>query len=415
MVAVCASIESLHRMTREERDLHGVLSTGSDHLTIYNIYAEAVNQHGSLGSVYGLGRHVFDEGIDEWAERRGVLVKAIEDGALGVASVYRALEQPLPARLPYASKEIRKRWADLVARIMPFDLVIDEETADGREARVSKTSVAGNWGAVAGELRYFADRFGTPRASIEGTTLSYDLIREHAQWSAPDIWVTGDGKRQGLSIVRRLHYFGFELEADVQPIQGEIPEELLGKARTALAEALVKDATRHGDQGVITRGVEMLDEWWRRSGGVLDPASSDAIREKLEEQLAEVKSWQDFLRTRLVLEPARMIEVEQRQALERLPGMVRVAGDAVAIQYGLERGSPVARLVLREGQARRLRPSEIPALDRPLRLVVHRGEGPAVEGATIEELIKRLDALPRAGRRAGGQAGRRFQGRRRRR
>ena len=415
MVAVCASIESLHRMTREERDLHGVLSTGSDHLTIYNIYAEAVNQHGSLGSVYGLGRHVFDEGIDEWAERRGVLVKAIEDGALGVASVYRALEQPLPAKLPYASKEIRKRWTDLIARIMPFDLVIDEETADGREARVSKTSVAGNWGAVAGELRYFADRFGTPRASIEGTTLSYDLIREHAQWSAPDVWITGDGKRQGLSIVRRLHYFGFELEADVQPINGAIPDELIEKARAALAAAVVKDVTRHGDQGVITRGVEMLDEWWRRSGGTLDAASSDVIRERLQSQLTEVRSWQDFLRTRLVLEPARMVGAEERQQLERLPGMVRVAGDAIAIQYGLERGSPVARLVLREGQARRLRPSEMPSLDRPLRLVVHRGEGPAIEAATIEELIKRLDALPKAGRRADGRGGRRFAGRRRRR
>ena len=35
IVAVCASIESLHRMTREERELHGVLSSGSDHLTAY--------------------------------------------------------------------------------------------------------------------------------------------------------------------------------------------------------------------------------------------------------------------------------------------------------------------------------------------------------------------------------------------
>ena len=41
---------------------------------------------------------------------------------------------------------------------MPFDLVIDEETAWGEEARVSKTSVCGSWGAIAGELRYFADR-----------------------------------------------------------------------------------------------------------------------------------------------------------------------------------------------------------------------------------------------------------------
>src|SRR6185503_12802081 len=52
LVAVCSNIESLHRMTREERDLHGVLVQGSDHLTAYNLYAEAVNQHGYLGEVY---------------------------------------------------------------------------------------------------------------------------------------------------------------------------------------------------------------------------------------------------------------------------------------------------------------------------------------------------------------------------
>jgi hypothetical protein len=416
MVAVCASIESLHRMTREERDLHGVQSPGSDHLTIYNLYAEAVNQQGSLGSVYGLGRHVFDEGIDEWAERRGVLVKAIEDGALGVASIYRALEQPLPGKLPYASKEIRRQWGDLIARIMPFDLVIDEETSDGREARISKTSVAGNWGAVAGSLRYFADRFGVPRASIEGTTLSYDLIRDHAAWSAPEIQVTGDGRRQGLAIMRRLRYFGFELEADVEPISGEVPPELVESARDALTMAVYRDSTRHSDQGVVTRAVEMLDEWWRRSGGLLEAASPAAVKALIRAQLAEAISWSQFLHVRLAIDPSRVVSAEERGKLERLPGMVRVAGDAVAIEYALERGRPVARLVLREGQARRLRPSEIPALDRPLRFVVHRGEGPAVEGDTIEELIKRLDALPRrTGRRPEGRPGRHSGGRHRRR
>ena len=49
MVAVCSNIDSLHRMTREERDLHGVVVNGSDHLTAYNLYAEAVNQHGYRG------------------------------------------------------------------------------------------------------------------------------------------------------------------------------------------------------------------------------------------------------------------------------------------------------------------------------------------------------------------------------
>src|SRR6266496_1785239 len=155
-------------MTLERRDVRGLIAAGSDHLTTYNVYAEAVNKHGYLGEVYGLPRHLFRDSIDRWAEGRGVLVKAIEDVALGLASVYRQLELPLPERLPYAGEKSVTAFADLVAKIMPFDLVIDEATADGREARVSRSSVCGSWGAIAGTLRYFADRFGVPRASIEG-------------------------------------------------------------------------------------------------------------------------------------------------------------------------------------------------------------------------------------------------------
>src|SRR5260370_14725983 len=145
VVAVAANIESLHRMTREERDLRGLIVSGSDHLTAYNVFAEAVNKHGYLGEVYGLPRHLFHDTIDRWAEGRGVLVKAIEDVALGTAAVYRQLQLPLPVRLPYANDRTLAVFADLLARIMPFDLVIDEATADGREARVSRDSVAGSW------------------------------------------------------------------------------------------------------------------------------------------------------------------------------------------------------------------------------------------------------------------------------
>src|SRR5262249_55333466 len=40
-LAIMSSIESLHRMTREDRDLEGLVVPGSDHLTAYNVYAEA--------------------------------------------------------------------------------------------------------------------------------------------------------------------------------------------------------------------------------------------------------------------------------------------------------------------------------------------------------------------------------------
>src|SRR3989475_11062018 len=104
------------------------------HLTAYNVYAEAVNKHGYLGEVYGLPRHLFRERVDQWAEGRGGLVKAIEDVALGTAAVYRQLELALPDKLPYAGEKTLAALAELVARIMPVDLGSAEEAADVRGA-----------------------------------------------------------------------------------------------------------------------------------------------------------------------------------------------------------------------------------------------------------------------------------------
>src|SRR4029079_4712126 len=134
----------------------------------------------------------------------------------GTASVYRSLELPLPARLPHASRELRQRWAGLLARIMPSDLVIDERTADGQEARVSKTSVAGSWGAVAGNLRYFADRHGVPRAAIEGTQLSLGLVKRNAQRGEAELIIEPERKHSPVMLQRRVTYYGFELSREIE-------------------------------------------------------------------------------------------------------------------------------------------------------------------------------------------------------
>ncbi len=386
LVAVCSNIDSLHRMTREERELHGVVVNGSDHLTAYNLYAEAVNQHGALGQVYGLPRHVFDEGLDEWGERRGVLVKAIEDAAMGTASVYRSLELPLPRTLPYANRDLRARFAELVAECMPFDLVIDERTADGLDVRVSKTSVAGSWGAIAGSIRFFADRFGVPRASVEGTTLSYELVRQHATLGPPSVLLTGPRKHQQLAVSRRLSYFGFELETEIEPLTGGIPDELLPVAREALAAALLDGQTPHPDQGRIRRAASQLREWWRRSGGSLALVAEPELRARISAQLEGVRSWKDFLATSLQLEPEALIPEGERRRLEALPGMIRLHGDAVPLDYEVDNGQAAVRLRLREGQARRLASHELPVLDRPLRFEVARGAEPPLRAETLEEL-----------------------------
>ncbi len=411
LVAVCSNIESLHRMTREERDLHGVIVNGSDHLTAYNLYAEAVNQHGYLGEVYGLPRHLFEDGLEEWAERRGVLVKAIEDTALGVASVYRSLELPLPKQLPYASKELRKQWADLVARFMPFDLVIDERTADGQEARVSKTSVAGSWGAVAGNLRFFADRFGTPRAGIEGTTLSYDLVRQYAVLGPPRVVLGGPRKHQRLAVERRRSYFGFDLDTEVEPLGGEMSAGLRGAARDVLTSALLEGETVHPDQGRLRRALTAVDELWRRSGGTLPELAPEALCARIRTQLDGVNSWEGFLRTRLLLDPAELVQPEIRERLEALPGSLRIKGDAAPLDYELDNGEGIARVRLREGQAKRLRADDLPSLDRPLRFAVQRGRHPPILADSIPSLQALLRRAPKAerndedGRGWGGRRG----------
>jgi ATP-dependent helicase HrpA len=404
MAAVCSNIESLHRMTREERDLHGVVVSGSDHLTAYNLYAEAVNQHGYVGEVYGLPRHLFEDGVADWAERRGVLLKAIEDTALGLASVYRSLELPLPKQLPYASKEIRRRWADLLARIMPFDLVIDEHTVDGQEARISKTSVAGSWGAVAGNLRYFADRFGVPRAGIEGTTLSYDLVRQYARPGPPKVALGGPRKHQRLMVERRRVYFGFELETEIEPIEGKIPPDLEPTARDVLARALVDGETTHSDQQRLRRTIAELDELWRRSGGTLAELAPDALRSGIREQLEVVSSWDDFLRTRITLDTAQLVEQAVRERLEALPASVHLRGDAVPLDYEVRDGVGVARVRLREGQAKRLRQDELPRLDRPLLFAVQRGRHPPLLADSIPALQSLLRRPPKGEVAEGGKS-----------
>ena len=406
-VAVAANIESLHRMTREERDLKGLIVPGSDHLTAYNVFAEAVNKHGRLGEVYGLPRHLFGEEIDAWGEARGVLVKAIEDVALGTASVYRQLDLPLPGKLPYAREETRAAFAELVARIMPFDLVIDEETADGREARVSKGSVCGSWGAVAGTLRYFADRFGVPRASIEGTQLPERATRRYARRSPPEVVFERHRRREELMVARRLEYFGFVLEREVEPLRGHWPDALAPAARTALVAALLAGETPHPDQGRLRKALERFGLYWRRSGGQVVEAAADRVAVRLAAQLAGIASWDDFIGTRLSLDVDAAIPADVRARLDALPASIHLYGDRVAVDYDVEQGVGVVRLQLKEGQARRLKVGDLPAFDRPVRFTVLRGKRTALRGESLEELRGQLAGLGREERVRLARGGRR--------
>jgi hypothetical protein len=394
-LAVMASIDSLHRMTRDERDLEGLIVPGSDHLTAYNVYAEAFTRCGYMGEVYGLPRHQFDESVEHWAERRGVLVKSLEDTALAMASVYRGVGMPLPTALPRAGEPVRQRFGQLLAQYMPFDLVIDERTASGDDARVSRTSVCGSWGAIAGSLRYFADRFGQARAGIEGTQLAPDLIRRYATGRPAALAFEGRRKDNPLVLMRRLDYFGFELERETEPLAEPWSDEHAPRARALVAEALARGEARHA---AVKRNQSVIDEirsCWRRSGGETPPLSQHDLAAWYASQLTTARSIADVRAAPLRMSLDDFVDADTRARLAALPGAAEIRGKAAPIDYDVEEvdgvRTAVARLRLHERQARGLVEEELPELDRPVRFIVLRGARGAVRARTLEELHDVLD------------------------
>jgi ATP-dependent helicase HrpA len=392
-LAIMSSIESLHRMTREDRDLSEVTVPGSDNLTAYNLYAEAFTHCGYIGEVYGLPRHLFNESVERWAERRGVLVKSIEDAALASASIYRSLGLELPVRMVNARDHIYRKFTELLAQYMPFDLVIDENTADGTEARVSKTSVCGSWGAIAGTLRYFADRSGIPRAAIEGTQVPMQLIVRYATRGKPDLIYDPRRKHGPLMLKRKLEYFGFELESELETVE-DFPPDMAHEARHLLAGALARGEARHFAVRKNRDIVEEIRDAYRRSGGETVRLGLPELTALYETQLQNVNSLEEFKSARLSIDRERFVPREVRNRLSELPGQVMIRDRGVDIDYDVEEGDGkrigVARLRLPEKLARTLTAAELPKLDRPVRFVVLRGQRGAVRSDTLDDLQERL-------------------------
>ena len=399
-LSVMSAIESLHRMTRDDRDLDGVLVPGSDHLTAYNLYVEAYRSAGYVGEVYGLPRHLFDqERIQQWAEQRGVLVKAIEDAALAMASVYRSVGLPLPTSMPWAGTTVHRRFADLLARYMPFDLVIDEESSRGEHVRVSRTSVAGSWGAIAGSLRYFADRFGIPRASIEGTQIPLDLVRQYAVRSAGEIAFVPRRKGSPVVVQHRVEYYGFELERDQEVLEAWPDDATAARVWTVLAEALATGQLRTAAARRNQPVVEEIREVWRRLGGQTRRLGQQELTELYASSLreADVRSMHEVHAARLPLNREDWFTQAQLDQALALPDTMSVREQDMPLHYEVEESPgeppvPVVRVRLPEKVARTLVESELPVdLDRPLRFAVHRGKRGSVRADTLRELQDILD------------------------
>ncbi|MEX2582652.1 MAG: DEAD/DEAH box helicase [Gemmatimonadota bacterium] len=384
-VSVCASIDSLHRMTRQDRYIGAYIVPGSDHLTAYNLYQDALESCGSMGSVFGLPRHVFEaEALEAWAEERGVLVRSIEDTALALASIYRSLELTLPRSLPVLNKGLIEEWQRLLATAMPFDLVIDEETSWGEQVRVSQTSVCGKWGPIVGDLRYFSDRFGRTRGSIEGTQIPYDMIWQHANVDEAEVVYDAGHKRAPLRLRSVRNFHGFELDASEAPLD-EFPVERAAAARMALAEAMAAGAAYHRDIRGNREAFRELREVYRRSAGATREANESALTEYFERKLANVASYSEFAETDLRLDPDDFVSPQERKRWLSLPDNIVIRGAEYPLDYAVEDGVGLVRARIPEKILWQLSETDLPEIDRPLHWTVLRGKKGAVRASSLDE------------------------------
>jgi hypothetical protein len=295
--------------------------------------------------------------------------------------------------MPWASERVLRRFQELLAELLPFDLVIDEETAWGEKRRVSKSSVCGSWGAVAGTLRFFADRFGVPRASIEGTRLPPDVVRAHAVRAEPEL--VYDARRRALVLSRRLEFFGFELERETEVLQSW-DDETAPQATRVLAEALARGDARHTAVRRNLDAIEAVREVWRRSGGRTARLNMHDLAGRYAEQLHDVRSLDDFRARPTAPRPRRAGLGRGARALARPADgdrRARARGGA-----GLRGGGGRGRRAVRrrapaaaEKLARTHRREELPVLDRPRALPRHARPRGAVRADTLDELQELLD------------------------
>jgi hypothetical protein len=200
--------------------------------------------------------------------------------------------------------------------------------------------------------------------------------------------------------MRRLRYFGFELDRE-REVLDRVPPELAAAARRAFVEALMTGAAHHKDGRHLRHTLERLGELHRRSGGTLPGSDGAAVRAVLEERLAGVRSLEDFQHADLSLGIDDFVPAEARRPLEALPSYVEISGERCPLDYEIDDGRPVVRIRMKEHLARRLGSHEVPVLDRPVVFTVVRGKHAAVRAATLQELRRALSAGGTDRRRSG--------------
>lgn len=205
VVCIVASIGELYGITGKKLQKYADPNVvqGSDHLTGYNIVAEALRQFGKpndAGTAYRIGGNDYDS----WCRQWGYSGKEIRHVVMRFMTVLRAVGEQLPKlqdiMVVDCGELLHLGFVELLAMVQSLEYVDrPTRTLFGND----QFGVTLGY-SVMGTIRHWTSRAGYERATIEGTVIPNDVAMRYAVKT-----------REGYEIVSR--FAGVEISREADP------------------------------------------------------------------------------------------------------------------------------------------------------------------------------------------------------
>lgn len=182
VVAACGLLYSFARGNTPAKE-HRL--RGSDHLTIYNIVTSALREAASTD--WGDGGYYIDyRKLRPWCEVKGYESKPITEAALAIRSIADALGEGIPDPEEFSPIEEGDERIMLFERLLLKTNSLNMVSAHAWwEQRImeARGSMVGKGDIVCGTVSHWEDKQGQERTSVEGTALSGNALKQHAEYS----------------------------------------------------------------------------------------------------------------------------------------------------------------------------------------------------------------------------------------
>lgn len=216
-IVVCSCIESLYGLIRpKEATLRNWVVEDSDHLTAYNIVTEALRQFGYIrkdgeAEYQFRGDYVrksFDPVTRQaqsekgefvaWCDFNHLRAKSIKEVAIAMKSVYRQFHMRLPPTQDFAAisagSSTYRDFLELIAKVQSLDFVRYKNNSQAGEVWRPQHSQVYSEQSL-GTIRYWEDKWGTRRASMEGTGIPTELVHKFASQRITSLGNVSGGER----------------------------------------------------------------------------------------------------------------------------------------------------------------------------------------------------------------------------